>query len=41
MVQAENREMRRLVERRLAPYLTERAELLRSGKRLTASPPSP
>jgi GNAT superfamily N-acetyltransferase len=35
MVQAENREMRRLVERRLAPYLTERAELLRSGKLLS------
>jgi uncharacterized protein (TIGR03032 family) len=34
MVQAENRAMRRLVERRMAPYLTERAELLRSGKRL-------
>jgi uncharacterized protein (TIGR03032 family) len=36
MVQAENREMRRLVERRLAPYLTERAELLRSAKRLSS-----
>ncbi|HSL82509.1 MAG TPA: GNAT family N-acetyltransferase, partial [Thermoanaerobaculia bacterium] len=39
MVQAWNRAMRRLVERRLAPYLTERAELLRSGKILR--PPSP
>lgn len=37
MVQARNRAMRRLVERRLAPYLTERAELLRSGKRLSSS----
>lgn len=34
MVQAENRLMRRLLERRLAPYLTGRSELLRSGKRL-------
>jgi uncharacterized protein (TIGR03032 family) len=42
MVQAGNPEMRRLVERRLAPYLTERAELLRSSKRiLPLSPPSP
>lgn len=32
MVQAENRAMRRLLENRLAPYVTERAELLRSGK---------
>jgi len=37
MVQARNRAMGRLVERRLAPYLTERAELLRSGKRLAAA----
>jgi uncharacterized protein (TIGR03032 family) len=34
MVRAENREMRRFLERRMAPCLTERAELLRSGKRL-------
>jgi uncharacterized protein (TIGR03032 family) len=34
MVQAENRAMGRLLERRLAPYLTERGELLRSRKRL-------
>jgi GNAT superfamily N-acetyltransferase len=34
MVQARNRAMRRLVERRMAPYLTERAELLRSRKLL-------
>jgi uncharacterized protein (TIGR03032 family) len=34
MVQARNRAMRRLVERRMAPYLTERAELLRSQKLL-------
>jgi GNAT superfamily N-acetyltransferase len=34
MVQGENRAMRRLLERRMAPYLTERAELLASGKRL-------
>ena len=34
MLQAHSHEMRRLVERRLAPYLTDRAELLRSGKLL-------
>jgi GNAT superfamily N-acetyltransferase len=34
MVQADNAAMRRLVERRLAPYLTERAELLRAAKLL-------
>lgn len=38
MVRQEDREMRRLVERRLAPYLTERAELLGSGKRLRPAP---
>lgn len=38
MVQAENRAMRRLLERRMAPYLTETAEQLGSGKRLR--PPS-
>ncbi len=34
MVRAENRVMRRFLERRMAPNLTDRAELLRSGKRL-------
>lgn len=34
MVQTENRAMRRLLERRMAPYLTGRAEVLRSGKHL-------
>ena len=33
-VQADNRAMRRLLERRLAPYLAERSTLMRSGKRL-------
>jgi GNAT superfamily N-acetyltransferase len=32
MVQSENHAMRRLLERRLAPYVTERSELMRSGK---------
>ena len=42
MVQAGNPEMRRLLERRMAPYLSERAELMRSAKRLLPhSPPSP
>ena len=39
MVQVENRAMRRLLDRRLAPHLAERAELLRAGKRLPAAAP--
>jgi uncharacterized protein (TIGR03032 family) len=34
MVQADNTAMRRLIDRRLGEYLTDRAEMLRSGKRL-------
>ncbi len=42
MVRAENRAMRRFLERRMAPYLTDRAELLRSAKRLhSAGSPDP
>ena len=38
MVQAENRAMRRLLERRMEPYVTEKAELFWSGKRLRPAP---
>jgi GNAT superfamily N-acetyltransferase len=36
MVRADNTRMLRLLDRRLLPYLAERTELLRSGKRLLA-----